>query len=188
MPFLVQLGEKPQEIFRQQGNILAAFAQSRHLDLDNRNSEIKIFAEGAFADHLIEIAVRSTNHSHIYRMWKVGSKTLHGPFLQNAQQLGLQWQREIANLVNKNRSAVGLFKSSAPALAGASKGTALMTEQFIVNQRVGKRANREGHKGLVSARAQLMDSASNHALARATLASDEYRREYSGNLADRVAD
>jgi hypothetical protein len=72
-------------------------------------------------------------------------------------------------------------------LAGSGESTPFVSEKFIVDERVGKRANRERHKWLVCAPTQLVNGVRHNALACAVFAGDEHRRGDSGNLVDHIA-
>ena len=71
MLLLVYFGECVQEVFSQQRNITGTIAQCRHLDFYYRDSEIQVLAEGAFAYHLLQVAVGRADDPRIDRSWDV---------------------------------------------------------------------------------------------------------------------
>ena len=54
--------------------------------------------------------------------------------LDEAQQLGLQRQREVADLVEEQRAAVGLVDPAEGAFGGSGEGTAVVPEQLAFHQ------------------------------------------------------
>src|SRR6266567_3792475 len=62
-----------------------------------------------------------------------------------------------------------------------------MTEELVVDQRLGERAYRESHKRLVGAGAQLMDRRGHNSFASTTFAGNQNSGKHAGNLANNVA-
>ena len=58
------------------------------------------------------------------------------PSLQHAQQLGLHVQREVADLVDEQRAALGRFEPAHPAGDGAREGPLHVAEQLAFDQRL----------------------------------------------------
>jgi hypothetical protein len=56
-------------------------------------------------------------------------------FLQGAQQLGLQVEREFANLIQKNRAALGGDQQSVLGAVGPGESALDVTEELALNQR-----------------------------------------------------
>jgi len=56
---------------------------------------------------LLQIAVGGSYYPDVYAVGSTVSETFELLFLQDSQQLGLQCQRNIANLIQKERSLVG---------------------------------------------------------------------------------
>ena len=68
--------------------------------------------------------------------------------LQNAQQLGLQRQRHLADFVQKNRAAVRLFEQSDARVDGSGEGSLGVAEELGFEQMIGKRGAIDGdHSG-----------------------------------------
>jgi len=63
------------------------------------------------------------------------AEPLHDPFLQDAQELALDFQRHVAEFVEEERSASReLELAGHAARAGAREGPALVTEQLALDQ------------------------------------------------------
>jgi len=60
--------------------------------------------------------------------------------LEDAQQLGLQLERQLADLVEKDRAAIGRLECALPGRVRAGERTALVTEQLALEQRRRKRS------------------------------------------------
>ncbi len=172
---LVGLGEGAQKEISQKWNVVGALAKRGHLDFYDGNTEIEVFAESAFADHLLQVAVGGADHANVHLAGKVRSQPLDFAFLQHAQQFGLQRKGEIADFIDKNRAPVRFLEASAAALVGAGKSPALVAEKFVVDERIGERAHRKRHKRLVGAGAQPMDGPGHDFLAGPTLAGYKHR-------------
>jgi hypothetical protein len=67
----------------------------------------QVFTELAIFDLGREVAAGSGNHPHIHADGPGAAQALKFPLLQHAQQLGLQLQRQLANLIQKNRRVMG---------------------------------------------------------------------------------
>ncbi len=61
-------------------------------------------------------------------------------FLENAQQVGLRFQVDVANLVEENRSAFGDLKFSFLAVLRSGEGAFFVSEEFALEQRFGQGA------------------------------------------------
>ena len=96
----------------QRGYVFLARSQSWQQHREDIESIIKVAAKLVPLHHLLQISVCGGNHSDIYAMRSTASETFEFAFLQNAQQIGLQRQRDIADLVSKERSFVRKFEAS----------------------------------------------------------------------------
>ena len=78
---------------------------------------------------------------------------------QYPQQSGLQFRGHIADFVEKQRAALGLFKAPTTHRLGAGEGTALVTEELTFEQIARDSGRIERHERLVSAGTVAMQSA-----------------------------
>ena len=92
---------------RELRNVGTAFAQARHVDRYDVQTEVEILAERPAAISSLQIAIGGRDHAHVHGHLVVAAHRPHFLFLQHAQQLGLQFQRQLADFVQKNRAAVG---------------------------------------------------------------------------------
>ena len=82
----------------------------------------------------------------------VRAERLDGPLLQHAQQLGLGRQRDLGDLVEQQRAAVGRLEAAVAALDRAGERAALVAEQLGLEQRLGERGAVDRDERLARAR------------------------------------
>ncbi|MNT22109.1 hypothetical protein D3C72_1574830 [compost metagenome] len=96
------------------------------------------------------------------------------PALQHAQQLGLYGQRQLADFVEKQRTAVGQFELAAAFTDGAGKGAAHVAEQLALYQGIGQGCAVEADHRLVGTARGLVDGLGDQFLADPGFPSDQY--------------
>ena len=105
-----------QEARRQYRNVVWTVAQRRHSEWEHAQPKKEILAEAARLHFLLQIPVGRSDHANAH----LTSTILANPFklalLQNAEQFGLQLQRNFGNLIEEQRPPVSDLK---PALAVA---------------------------------------------------------------------
>ena len=79
--------------------------------------------------------------------------------LQHAQQLGLERRRDLADLVEEQRAAVGQLEAALAGVDGAGEGALLVAEQLGLQQRLRQRRAVDLDERPVRARRQLVDGA-----------------------------
>src|SRR5690606_6502269 len=100
--------------------------------------------------------------------------------LEQPEQLGLKGGRQFANLVEKERAALGGFHLADHITDRAGEGSLGMAEEFALRE-VGLQAGGvDGNEGAVPALAAIMDGPGEQALARAVLTQQEYGRGGGG--------
>ena len=80
--------------------------QRRHLDREHAEPVEQIEPEPAVGDLLLQIAIGRRQHADVHPPGRVVADALELAFLQDAQQLRLEIQRDLADLVEKQRAAV----------------------------------------------------------------------------------
>ncbi|MCY1296632.1 hypothetical protein D9M70_460300 [compost metagenome] len=99
------------------------------------------------------------DHPHVQRLHLVGAERLHFLLLQHAEHLGLQGERQVADLVEEQGAAIGQFELAGAATAiGAGEGAGGGAEQFGLHQ--GFRDGRHVHRdeGPVGPQRQVVDA------------------------------
>ena len=106
--------------------------------------------------------------------------------LDEAQQLGLEVEADVANLVEEERAAVGAADDAGEGGVGAGEGALAVAEQLALEHVAGDRGAVEGHERPVGAIGRAMDHAREHLLAGAGLAGEEDRQRARGEAAREV--
>ena len=104
----------PREMQRQRGNVVDTLAQRRDRHRKDIQAIVEIGSERSVFDHLHEIAVRRRDDPHVHLLGSRAAEALELALLQDAQQLGLHFRRDVADLVQEQRAA------GAPARDGRS--------------------------------------------------------------------
>ena len=97
-------------MLRQQGNVLAAFAQGRQANLDHVQAIVKIFAEPSLLHFLGKILVGGGDDADVDLDLLISADAVEAAFLQDAQKIGLQLGRDVADFIEEDCSAVGQFE------------------------------------------------------------------------------
>ncbi|QJE81303.1 Uncharacterized protein PA52Ts1_6347 [Pseudomonas aeruginosa] len=169
----VVLDEAGEETFGQAEDILGAFAQGRQVEHDHVEAVEQVLAELALGDHRAQVAVGRGKDAHIGAAGHRIADAFVFLVLDEAQQLGLQGQREVADLVEEQGAAVSLADPAQGAFGGTGEGAATVPEQFAFHQFGGQRRAVDGDLGLLRAFAPGVDGACQFALAGAGFAEDE---------------
>ena len=109
----------------------------------------QIFAESARGNHAFQILMGCAHDPGVDRDRAPPADTLDGAFLQEAQELDLQGQRNIAHLVKKQRAAMGAFDLALGGLDCAGKRTLFMPEQLAFEQVFGDRRAIDRNEGAI---------------------------------------
>jgi hypothetical protein len=96
--------------------------------------------------------------------------------LQHTEQLGLQFERRLADFVEKDRPAMGQLESPDPLRDRAGKRALFVAKQLAFEQAGGDGGAVALHEGVPASRTQGVEGASDQLLPRAGLTTDEHRR------------
>ena len=94
----------------------SALAQRRQVDREDRDPVPEVLAEAALGDHRVQVAMRGGDDAHVDVERLAAADALEAAVLQDAQQPHLRRQRQLADLVEEQRAAVGALE---PALCAA---------------------------------------------------------------------
>ena len=101
----------PENAPRVPWNVVPAFAQGRDLEGKNAQPVVQVRAEPSLTDQAIEVVIGGSNDAHVGVTRAVTADRLKLAVLQHAEQLGLHLRRQIADLVEKKRTAVRQLKA-----------------------------------------------------------------------------
>src|SRR5438876_2269562 len=164
------------EVSDERRNVLWPLAERWKRDREDVQAIVQIVPERAGGDHLFEVPVRGCDYSDVDALRTRATEPLELPLLEHPQQLRLQLERDVADLVEEERSAVGQLETADPLRDGPGESAALVAEELALEQ-----PRRDG--GAVdlderppSAPAQVVKGAGDQLLAGARLAADEHGR------------
>src|SRR5882724_978443 len=164
------------EVVNQKRNVITAISQRRDINREHVQTIVKITPELFFGDQLGQAGIRSRQYANIDALSASTAQTLKFLLLQNSQKLGLQFERYIAHLIQKERSLVRQLESSNPLGYGAGKRAFLVTKQLAFKKAERNRCAVHLYKRMTLARAQIVHVAGDHFCASTRLALDDDRR------------
>src|SRR5882672_1608596 len=121
-------------MMHQQWDISRAFPQGWNVNRKNIQAVKQIFAKCLLLNHLPQIAISGCDQACIGSQRARASQTFELPFLEHAQQLGLKLERDVADLIQKYRSAIGQFKAADALRDSAGKSAFLVSEELAFEQ------------------------------------------------------
>ena len=163
-------------------DVFRPLAQRRHLDGNDFQPPVQVFAEGALAHPLRQIAVGGADHAQVELDRLLAADPLDLVLLERAQDLALQVHRQITDLVEEERPAVGQLELAQLLLVGAGERAALVAEQLALDQVGRNRRQVHRHERTGLAIAAGVDVARQHFLAGAGLAADQHRHRLGRDL------
>ncbi len=173
-----------QEKLGQQRDIVAPLAQRRQKDRDHVDAVVQVGAEFAPGHRLLEILVGGTDQPHIHLDGFVAAHPLELPFLQHAQEFGLESRRDLADLVEKQGAAMGQLETPLAFGGGAGEGAFFVPEQFGLQQGFGQRGTIERDERPFAARTQVVEGAGDDFLAGTALPAQQDRGAAGRHLVD----
>ena len=172
------------EVRREQRDVLAPLAQRRHVQREHGQAVVEVGAEATALDLAGEVAVGGGDHPHVDVVRAVGADALDLAALQRAQQLGLQRQRQLADLVEEQRAPVGHLELARPVAQRAGEGARHVAEQLALGDRLRQRRAVDVDQRLFAPRRQGVHVLRDQLLADAGLAGDEHRQVGGGDHLD----
>lgn len=136
---------------------------------------IQVFAEGALLHRGLEIDVSRRQYAHIHGNRLAAAHAFDLLFLQKTQQIGLQFHRQIADFIEKQRAAVRGFNTSDLALMGTGECPLFMPKQFGLDQVFRDRPAVDRHKRFGVALGLTMQGLGHQLFAGTTVATDQHR-------------
>ena len=185
---LVLRGVALEELPAQGQNILAALTQGRQVDVDGVDAVEEVFAEAPLGHHAEQVAVRRRDQPDVDLARRVAAHADDLPALDGRQQLRLQVRREVADLVQEERSAVRDLELPGAVGPRVGEGPLDVAEELALEECFGYGAHVDRDHQLAAAARAVVNLAGEHLLARAVLARDEDVGIRCGDLLDDLAD
>ena len=103
--------EKP---LRQKRHVVGAVPQRRQAQLEHLQAIVQILPQLALLDGLLNVAIRGGDDADIYRERLFSAQAHEGTRLENSQQLGLEFQGDLPDLIQKERALVRQLEPASP--------------------------------------------------------------------------
>src|ERR1700678_4522864 len=124
---------------QQQRDILRTLAQRRDINGKNIQAIEKIGTKFLLRHHFRKIPIRRRDQPRIRALRTRTAQPLEFSLLKHAQQFRLQFERNISDLIEKNRPMMSQFESADALRDRARKSPFLVTEEFTLQQSRRKR-------------------------------------------------
>src|SRR6185295_20289020 len=115
---------------RQGRNITGPFPQRRDADRKHREAEVQVLAELLRRNRGLQLLVGGGDDAHVDVQRLRTADTLESFLFERAQDLRLKAERQIADLVQEQRSAMRQLEASRLPCGCAREGAFLMAEQL----------------------------------------------------------
>ena len=149
---------------------------------------VEVLPEFAAVDERRELLVGRADDAHVDGVLLRRADLAHLLFLDRAQELHLHLQRQIGDLVEEQRAAVGRLEEAVAIGLGAGERALPVAEELALHQVFGNRAAVDRDEGQLGAGAAGVDHPRGELLAAAGFAVDEHRRLALREPLDHVAD
>ncbi len=166
-------GEEGEQVVGQL-QAIGAIPERRQGDLQHVEPIEQVLAERAVGDHRLQVAVGRRDQPHVGRPLGRLADPLVPPLLEEPQQLRLQRERQVADLVEEERAALGRGHLAARVADGAGEGALHVAEQLALQQLGAEARATDRHERPGGPAAPAVQCPREHALARAALAADQH--------------
>src|SRR5690606_32834884 len=171
----------------EQRHVAPPLAQGRNVDGKDVEPVVEILAKCPVAHRLAQVAIGRGNDADIHLLRPGGADRLELSFLEDAKQLGLELQRQLADLVEEDRSAVGEGKAPLALLGGAGEGALLVAEELALDESARHGGTIDLDERAIGSVAGAVNGAGDELLAGARLAVDQDGGVGPGDLGDLLA-
>ena len=126
---------------RKQRYVLAPLAQRRQADLDRIQAIQQVFSKVAGVDFIEQLDVGSRKHAHVDSPRARGADALQLAGLQNPEELGLLFCRNVGDLIEKQGAAVGELEVADAIGACIGERALDVAEQLALEDAIGDGAD-----------------------------------------------
>ncbi len=168
-------GELRQERLREGKDVVPPGPQRRDQDLDHGETEIEILSKIPGSDHRLQVAVRGRDQPKIHPPGLGAPHPVELLLLNEPQDLGLQGERQVPDLVQKQGAPLGHLDPPELPGAGPGEGPLLVAEEFVLEERLRDGRAIDGDERPLGAGRELVNRAGQKLLARAAFAEDQDR-------------
>jgi hypothetical protein len=121
----------------QGGYVFAPLAQRRNCDRKDVQPKVEIAAKAFFLHHLFQVAMSCRHHAHVNLLYSIAAQPFKLPFLQHSEKLSLEFERDIADFIQKECAFVCQFEAAHFSGNGPGERSSLMTEEFTLKESKG---------------------------------------------------
>ena len=164
------------ELLGDREDVVDAVRERRHGELDDVEAEVEVFAERLLDDCLLEVGVRRAHEPYVRLARDGAAEALVLAGLEDAQELHLPDEREVADLVEEQRASVGRLESADARLGRAREGAGLGSEELGLHQGLRQRPRVDADERRAPTRRVPLDDLGDLLLAGAVRPGDEDRR------------
>ena len=120
--------ETPHEVLHQERQVIAPLAQGGQVDGEDAQPVKQVGPEPSLGRPSLQVAVGGRDQPHVGPDGLVAPEPLEDLVLEQAQDLGLEGQRHVADLVQEERAAAALLELADAAAVGPGEGALLVPE------------------------------------------------------------
>src|SRR5688572_5089948 len=144
-------------MFHQHRNIFFALTQRRQSDRKDVKPVVEVRTERALTYRFLHISISGGDNTHVNFYCVTSSYAFKFTLLEHTQQFRLQVNRQFANFVEKDRSAIGNLKTSDATRVSARESAPFVAEQFALDEWTRQRRTVHLHQRMVMPQAELMN-------------------------------
>ena len=164
------------DVISERHDVFGTLAQRRHTNAHDVEAIEQILPKAALGDFRSQVAIRGAHHPDVHLATEGRADTPDLLLLKDSQQLRLGTRREIGNLVEEQRAAVGLFDEAGAIGHRARERTFHVAKQLRLEQFVRQRRAVDVAESPLAPRAQVMQRARHEFFTRSALAFNEDRK------------
>ena len=169
-------------------NVFRPLLKRRRVDAHDVDAVVEILAELAFSDELGQILMGGEDEAGAERDEPVAAQAAELHLLQDAEELDLGKEAQIADFIEEERAVGGLLEVAFAGGDGAGEGAFLVAEELGFDEGFWNGAAGDSDKGAVGAGAEVVNGAGDQFLTRAAFAGDEHGGVEIGHAAHKLID
>src|ERR1700683_2393984 len=115
-------------------NVFTTLSQGWQLNRKYTQAKIQIAAEFAIFDHSGQVAMSRCDKPNIHLVSSTTAQAFEFLFLQYAQQFGLQLRRNIADLIQEERTFIGQLEAAKLLRDGSGEGALFVSKKLALQE------------------------------------------------------
>src|ERR1700687_3301224 len=118
----------------QQRNVLRTLSQRRNINRENVQPVVEVAAKLLLLDHFFQAVVSGGDNSDVHSSGHSATQSFEFALLQDPQEPRLQFQRDIPNFIQEQRSVIRQLKPADLLRDRTREGSALVTKKLALEQ------------------------------------------------------